>query len=163
LKATLLRVATGWLGRIASPYIELVRGTPAVTLLFVIYYGLAPLGVVLNSFFAAVVAFGLNGAAYLPENYSAGIQAVDKGQRNAAQMVGPWRGQVMRHVILRHALPAVLPPMSNYIVSLLKDMSLASLIAAAELLPRATWPAPITCRFSSICGRERSISRWLGR
>jgi polar amino acid transport system permease protein len=137
LVVALLRMATGWAGRIALLYIELMRGTPALTLLFLIYYGLVPLGIVLNSFLAAVVALGLNGAAYLAEVYRAGIQAVDNGQREAAQMVGLRRGQVMRHVILPQALPAVLPPMGNYIVSLLKDTSLASLIAAPELLLRS--------------------------
>jgi His/Glu/Gln/Arg/opine family amino acid ABC transporter permease subunit len=137
LVVALLRMATGWVGWIALLYIELVRGTPALTLLFLIYYGLVPLGIVLNSFLAAVVALGLNGAAYLAEVYRAGIQAVDNGQREAAQMVGLRRRQVMRHVILPQALPAVLPPMGNYIVSLVKDTSLASLIAAPELLLRS--------------------------
>jgi His/Glu/Gln/Arg/opine family amino acid ABC transporter permease subunit len=137
LVVALLRMATGWAGWIALLYIELVRGTPALTLLFLIYYGLVPLGIVLNSFLAAVVALGLNGAAYLAEVYRAGIQAVDNGQREAAQMVGLRRRQVMRHVILPQALPAVLPPMGNYIVSLVKDTSLASLIAAPELLLRS--------------------------
>jgi His/Glu/Gln/Arg/opine family amino acid ABC transporter permease subunit len=137
LVVALLRMSTGWSERIALLYIELVRGTPALTLLFLIYYGLVPLGIVLNSFLAAVVALGLNGAAYLAEVYRAGIQAVDKGQREAAQMVGLRRGQVMRHVVLPQALPAVLPPIGNYIVALLKDTSLASLIAAPELLLRS--------------------------
>jgi His/Glu/Gln/Arg/opine family amino acid ABC transporter permease subunit len=137
LVVALLRMASGWKGRIALLYIELVRGTPALTLLFLIYYGLVPLGIVLNSFLAAVVALGLNGSAYLAEVYRAGIQAVDKGQREAAQMVGLRRGQVMRHVVLPQALPAVLPPMGNYMVALLKDTSLASLIAAPELLLRS--------------------------
>jgi ABC-type amino acid transport system permease subunit len=92
---------------------------------------------VLNSFTAAVAAFGLNGAAYLAEVYRAGIQAVDPGQREAAQMLGLRRSHVMREVTLPQAVPVVLPPMGNYLVSLLKDTSIASLIAAPELMLRS--------------------------
>jgi len=137
LLLAILRMAGGWSGRLAFGYIELVRGTPALTLLFLIYFGLVPLGIVLNAFPAAVVALGLNGAAYLAEIYRAGIQAVEPGQREAAQMIGLRRGQVMRHVVLPQALPAVLPPMGNYLVSLLKDTSIASLISAPELMLRS--------------------------
>jgi His/Glu/Gln/Arg/opine family amino acid ABC transporter permease subunit len=137
LLVALLRLAGGPAGRLAFLYIEIVRGMPALTLLFLIYFGLAPLGIVLNSFTAAVVAFGLNGAAYLAEVYRAGIQAVDPGQREAAQMLGLRRSQVMYEITLPQAVPVVLPPMGNYLVSLLKDTSIASLIAAPELMLRA--------------------------
>jgi His/Glu/Gln/Arg/opine family amino acid ABC transporter permease subunit len=137
LLVALLRLAGGPAGRLAFLYIEVVRGMPALTLLFLIYFGLAPLGIVLNSFTAAVVAFGLNGAAYLAEVYRAGIEAVDPGQREAAQMLGLRRSQVMYEITLPQAVPVVLPPMGNYLVSLLKDTSIASLIAAPELMLRA--------------------------
>jgi His/Glu/Gln/Arg/opine family amino acid ABC transporter permease subunit len=137
LLLAILRMSGGVAGRLAFTYIELVRGTPALTLLFLIYFGLVPLGIVLQAFPAAVVALGLNGAAYLAEVYRAGIQAVDAGQREAAQMIGLRRRQVMRHVILPQSLPAVLPPMGNYLVSLLKDTSIASLISAPELMLRS--------------------------
>jgi His/Glu/Gln/Arg/opine family amino acid ABC transporter permease subunit len=137
LFVALARMAGGVLGRLAFLYIEIVRGMPALALLFLIYFGLVPAGIVLQAFAAAVVALGLNGAAYMAEVYRAGIQAVDKGQREAAQMVGLRRPQVMRYVILPQALPAVLPPMGNYLVALLKDTSLASLISAPELMLRS--------------------------
>jgi His/Glu/Gln/Arg/opine family amino acid ABC transporter permease subunit len=137
LLIALLRLAGGVVGRIAFLYIELVRGMPALTLLFLIYFGLAPVGIVLNTFAAAVVALGLNGAAYLAEVYRSGIQAVDPGQREAAQMLGLRRPQVLREVILPQAVPIVLPPMGNYLVSLLKDTSIASLISAPELMLRS--------------------------
>jgi His/Glu/Gln/Arg/opine family amino acid ABC transporter permease subunit len=136
LAIAILRTTRGGVGRIAFLYIEVVRGMPALTLLFLIYFGLAPLGIVLNTFAAAVVALGLNGAAYLAEVYRAGIQAVDSGQREAAQMLGLRRRQVMREVVLPQAVPIVLPPMGNYVVSLLKDTSIASLISAPELMLR---------------------------
>jgi His/Glu/Gln/Arg/opine family amino acid ABC transporter permease subunit len=131
------RLAGGVAGRVALAYIELVRGTPALTLLFLIYFGLAPLGLVLHAFTAAGVALGLNGAAYLAEVYRSGIIAVEKGQREAAVMIGLRRGQVMRHVVLPQAMPAVLPPLGNYLVALLKDTSIASLISAPELMLRS--------------------------
>ena len=137
LALAIMRLAGGLAGRVAFLYIEIVRGMPALTLLFLIYFGLVPAGIVLNSFLAAVVALGLNGAAYLAEVYRAGIQAVDPGQREAAQMLGLRRPQVMRDVILPQAVPVVLPPMGNYLVSLLKDTSIASLIWAPELMLRS--------------------------
>ncbi len=137
LVIAMLRLAGGWAGRVAFLYIEIVRGMPALTLLFLIYFGLAPLGIVLNTFVAAVVALGLNGAAYLAEIYRAGIEAIDPGQREAAQMLGLRRGQVMREVVLPQAVTIVLPPMGNYLVSLLKDTSIASLISAPELMLRS--------------------------
>ncbi len=137
LLLALARAAGGVVGRVARVYIEIVRGMPALTLLFLIYFGLVPMGIVLNSFVAAVVGLGLNGAAYLAEVYRSGIGAVASGQREAAQMIGLRRPQIMRHVILPQALPTVLPPMGNYAVSLLKDTSIASLISAPELMLRA--------------------------
>ena len=137
LVLAILRMTGGWAGRIAFLYIEVLRGMPALTLLFLIYFGLVPLGIVLNSFPAAVVALGMNGAAYVAEIYRAGIQAVDSGQREAAQMIGLRRADVMRYVILPQSLPAVLPPLGNYLVSLLKDTSIASLISAPELMLRS--------------------------
>ena len=137
LGLALLRLAGGAAGRLAFVYIEVVRGLPALTVLFLIYFGLVPLGIVLNSFAAAVVALGLNGAAYVAEIYRAGIQAVDPGQREAAQMLGLRRSQVMYEIVLPQAVPVVLPPMGNYLVSLLKDTSIASLISAPELMLRS--------------------------
>ncbi|MBV8651937.1 MAG: ABC transporter permease subunit, partial [Alphaproteobacteria bacterium] len=105
LAIAILRLAGGLAGRGAFLYIEIVRGMPALTLLFLIYFGLAPLGIVFNTFIAAVVALGLNGAAYLAEVYRAGIQAVDPGQWEAAQMLGMRRRQVMREIVLPQAVP----------------------------------------------------------
>jgi His/Glu/Gln/Arg/opine family amino acid ABC transporter permease subunit len=137
LPIAIVRLAGGAAGSLALLYVEVVRGMPALALLFLIYFGLAPLGIVLSSFVAAVLAFGLNGAAYLAEVYRAGLQAVDPGQREAAQMLGLRRSQVMREVTLPQAVSVVLPPMANYLVALLKDTSIASLIAAPELMLRS--------------------------
>ncbi len=131
------RMAPGVLGRVAFGYIEVMRGVPVLAVLFLIYFGLVPLGIALPAFSAAVVGLGLSGAAYLAEAYRAGVAAVDPGQAEAAQMVGMRRRSVMRHVVLPQAWPAVLPPMGNYLVALLKDTSIASIISAPELMLRA--------------------------
>lgn len=122
--------AAGW-------YVELVRGTPALTQLFLIYFGLASAGIVLSAFIAAVIGLGMNYAAYMSEVYRAGIAAVHHGQREAALAIGMTNALALRSVILPQALRIIVPPMANYAVSLLKDTSVASLISAPELMLRA--------------------------
>jgi polar amino acid transport system permease protein len=122
---------------IATCYVELIRGTPALTQLFLIYFGLASAGVVLPAFTAAVIGLGLNYAAYMSEVYRAGIAAVHRGQREAALAIGMTNALAMRNIILPQAVRIVVPPMANYAVSLLKDTSVASLISAPELMLRA--------------------------
>jgi polar amino acid transport system permease protein len=122
---------------IATCYVELIRGTPALTQLFLIYFGLASAGIVLPAFTAAVIGLGLNYAAYMSEVYRAGIAAVHRGQREAALAIGMTNALAMRNIILPQAVRIVVPPMANYAVSLLKDTSVASLISAPELMLRA--------------------------
>ncbi len=122
---------------VATCYVELIRGTPALTQLFLIYFGLASAGIVLPAFTAAVVGLGLNYAAYMSEVYRAGIAAVHRGQREAALAIGMTNALAMRNIILPQAVRIVVPPMANYAVSLLKDTSVASLISAPELMLRA--------------------------
>jgi len=125
-----LASAAGW-------YIELIRGTPALTQLFLIYFGLASAGFVLSAFTAAVVGLGMNYAAYMAEVYRAGIAAIHAGQREAALAIGMTNALAMRSIILPQAIRIIVPPMANYAVSLLKDTSVASLISAPELMLRA--------------------------
>jgi ABC-type amino acid transport system permease subunit len=84
-----------------------------------------------------VIALGLHYAAYMAEVYRSGIAAIDRGQREAAQAIGMRRPQIMLSIVLPQALRIVLPPMTNFAISLLKDTSVASLIAAPELMMRA--------------------------
>jgi len=123
--------------RTAAVYVELVRGAPALTLLFLIYFGLPSAGIVLPAFQAAVIGLGLNGAAYVSEIYRAGIGGIDRGQREAAQAIGMTYPKVMGYIILPQAARIVLPPLGNYAIGLLKDTSVASLIGAPELTLRA--------------------------
>ena len=84
-----------------------------------------------------MVALGLHYAAYMAEIYRSGISAVDRGQHEAAQGIGMTRAQTMRFIILPQSVRVILPPMANSAISLLKDTSVASLIAAPELMMRA--------------------------
>ncbi|NTH49172.1 amino acid ABC transporter permease [Agrobacterium rhizogenes] len=126
-----------WLSVPCRVYIEFVRGTPTLVQLFLIYFGLASAGLVVPGFLAAVTALGLHYAAYMAEIYRSGIAAIDRGQSEAAKAIGMTAGETMRYIVLPQAVRVILPPMANSVISLLKDTSVASLIAAPELMMRA--------------------------
>lgn len=121
----------------ARCYTEVVRGMPSLTLLLLLYFGLPSFGISFRATDAAVLGLGLNGAAYVSEIYRAGIQAIELGQIEAAQMIGMRHHQVLRYVVLPQAFRIVLPPMGNFSIALLKDTSVASLISAPELMLQA--------------------------
>jgi His/Glu/Gln/Arg/opine family amino acid ABC transporter permease subunit len=121
----------------AGIYIEFVRGTPALTQLFIIYFGLAQLGLTLPGLVAAIAGLGLNGAAYVAEIFRAGLSAVPDGQRQAALSLGLTPFQTFRHVRVPQAFRMMLPPFCNYAIQLIKDTSLASVVAAPEIMFRA--------------------------
>jgi len=114
-------------------YIEVVRGTPLLIQLYLIFYGLPNIGIRLTPFLAAVVGLGLNYAAYEAENYRAGIQAIPRGQSEAALSLGMTQTQALRHVIVPQALRLVIPPVTNDFIALFKDSSIVSVITMVEL------------------------------
>lgn len=114
-------------------YIEIIRGTPLLIQLFFIYFALPMLGINLPRFAAAVLALGLNYAAYEAEIYRAGLFAVPKGQMEAAISLGLTKTQSLRYIVLPQAFRIVLPPITNDFIALLKDSSLVSVIALVEL------------------------------
>jgi polar amino acid transport system substrate-binding protein len=118
---------------LAGAYIEIIRGTPLLIQLYLIYYGLPNVGIRLNAFVAAVLGLGLNYAAYEAENYRAGIQAVPRGQMEAALSLGMGRWLALRAVILPQAIRIVIPPVTNDFIALFKDSSLVSVITMVEL------------------------------
>lgn len=118
---------------LASAYVEVVRGTPLLIQLYLIYYGLPNIGIRLNAFSAAVLGLGLNYAAYEAENYRAGIQAIPRGQMEAALALGMTRWQALRRVILPQAFRIIIPPVNNDFIALFKDSSLVSVITMVEL------------------------------
>jgi polar amino acid transport system substrate-binding protein len=121
------------LSLLAVGYIELFRGTPLLVQLFLIFYGLPNVGIRLSPLVAALIGLGLNYGAYEAENYRAGIQAISRGQTEAAFALGMTRLQSLRHVIVPQALRLVIPPITNDFISLFKDSSLVSVITMVEL------------------------------
>jgi polar amino acid transport system permease protein/cystine transport system permease protein len=122
---------------VARSYVELMRGTPALTQLFIIYFGLAEIGLSLPPLAAAIIGLGMNGAAYLSEVFRAGIGAIHRGQTEAALSLGLPPVDVLRFVVLPQAVRIMLPAFCNYSVQLLKDTTLASSVAAPEIMFRA--------------------------
>lgn len=124
---------------VAILYIEVGRGTPALVILFIIYFGLptALPQLEFDSFTAAVAGLGLQGGALLGEVFRAGIEAIERGQQEASLSLGLTPAQTMTDVIAPQAIRIVLPPIGNYAIGLLKDTSIASIIAAPELMLRA--------------------------
>ena len=119
---------------IASVYVEIVRGTPLLMQIYVIYFVLPAVGIELSSFVAGVLALSLNAAAYISEIFRAGIESIDSGQMEAARSLGMDYPQAMINVILPQTVRRVLPPLTNEAVALLKDSSLVSVVALAELM-----------------------------
>lgn len=138
--ACLLRLSPiGPVRWLATAFIEVGRAIPALVILFLIYFGLQDLipSLRLSSFEAAAIGLGLQGGAILAEVFRAGIEAVDRGQREASIALGMTPAGAMRFVVAPQAIRVVLPPTGNYLIGLLKDTSIASIIAAPELMLRA--------------------------
>jgi polar amino acid transport system substrate-binding protein len=133
----------------ATAYVEVFRGTPVLLQLFVIYYGLAGI-LPLGAYAAAILGLGLNYAAYEAEIYRAGIQAVPRGEIDAAHALGMTGALTLRRVVLPQAFRFSLPGVANDFIALLKDSSLVSVITVVELTKRMTiaavdlgdWAAP---------------------
>ncbi len=118
----------------ARVYVDVFRAVPVLTQLFILYFGLVEIGVRLEPLQAAILGFGINGGAYLAEVFRAGILSVHHGQTEAAQMLGMTRLAVLRIVVLPQAMRVALPSLANYAIGLLKDSTLASAVAAPELM-----------------------------
>ncbi|MBQ1461887.1 MAG: amino acid ABC transporter permease [Selenomonas sp.] len=122
------------LSRLVEFYIWLMRGTPLMLQLLFVYFALPMVGVRLPDIAAALLAFTLNYAAYFAEIFRAGIQAVPKGQYEAAKTLGMSYPQTMRRIILPQVVRIVLPPVSNETINLVKDTSLVYILAMNDLL-----------------------------
>jgi polar amino acid transport system permease protein len=122
---------------IAGFYISLIRGTPLLVQIFIWYLGLPQLGIILEPIPAGVLALGVNYGAYMTEIFRAGIQAIGKGQREAAQALGMSGAQTFRRVVLPQAFRIVIPPIGNNFIAMMKDSSLVYLMGVWELTFRA--------------------------
>ena len=148
------------LSALARFYISVIRGTPLLVQLFVIFYGLPSIGVLIDPWPSAVVAFSLNVGGYAAEVIRAAILSVPKGQWEAGFTVGMSRGTSLRRIILPQAARVSVPPLSNTFISLVKDTSLASLILVTELFKEAQKVAAFSGDFMLIY-IEAALVYWL--
>jgi cystine transport system permease protein len=125
-------------------YVWLIRGTPLLVQLFVIFYGLPKAGIVFDPFPAALIGFTLNVGAYSSEVVRAVIESVPKGQWAAAYSLGMTRVQALRFIILPQAARVALPPLSNTFIALIKDTSLAAVLTVPEIFQAAQRIAAVT-------------------
>jgi polar amino acid transport system permease protein len=121
------------LAGIAKTFVNVIRGIPIIVQLFYIYFVLPDFGISLTAVQAAIIGLGVAYSAYHSENFRAGIEAIDRGQLEAAQSIGMGWSLTMRRVILPQAFKIVLPPYGNIMIMMLKDSSQASTITVAEL------------------------------
>ena len=121
------------LSLLSGGLINVIRGIPIIVLLFYLYFVMPDFGIALTALQAAILGLGIAYSAYQAENFRAGIEAIDKGQVEAAQTIGMGWWLTMRRVILPQAVRIVLPPYGNIMIMLLKDSSQASTITVAEL------------------------------
>jgi len=123
---------------IATAYVEFVRGTPLLVQIYIIYIGLPKLiGIDMPDMTVGAVALALNSGAYISEIIRAGIDAVDKGQMEAARSLGMSQGLAMRQIIIPQAFKNILPALGNEFVSIIKESSMVSVIGVAELMYNA--------------------------
>ncbi len=118
---------------IFGAYVWIFRGTPLLVQLFIVFYGLPAVGITLDTWSAAIIAFSLNVGAYASESVRASILSVPKGQWEAATALGMSYAQILRRIIAPQAVRISLPPLSNTFIGLLKDTSLAASITMVDM------------------------------
>lgn len=133
-----------WLNKLAQFYVWIIRGTPLLVQLFIIFYGLPSVGITLNAYVAATIAFSLSVGAYGSETIRAAIESIPKEQWEAGQTIGMTYSQIMRRIILPQAARVSTPPMFSSFISLVKDTSLAANVTVVELFRRAQQEAATT-------------------
>ena len=122
------------LKQLARFYVWVIRGTPLLVQLFVVFYGLPNVGILIDPFPAAVLVFSINQGAYCSETIRAALESVPAGQMEAGQCVGMSYLQIIRRIILPQAMRTAFPPLSNSLIGLVKDTSLAANITVVEML-----------------------------
>lgn len=161
LAVALLRLSRNLLlAGIGRFYVSVIRGTPLVVQLFVIFYGLPSIGVRLEPWPSAIIALSLNVGGYAAEVIRAAILSVPKGQWEAGHMIGMSRGQALFRIILPQAARVSLPPLSNTFISLVKDTSLASLILVTELFKESQKIAAVSGDFM-VLYLEAALIYWV--
>ena len=123
--------------KLCRVYIWVIRGTPLLVQLFLVYYGLPKLGILTEKYSTAILVLGINEGAYMAESLRGALEAVPKGQMEAGYCVGMKYGQIMRHVVLPQAFRTVFPSFSNSFISMLKETSLIKSITIIEMFRQA--------------------------
>ena len=121
------------LRQVARFYVWVIRGTPLLVQLFVVFYGMPNIGILIDPFPAAVIVFSINEGAYMAEIIRAALESVPTGQMEAGRCVGMTYLQTMRRIILPQAMRTAFPSLSNSLISLIKDTSLAANITVTEM------------------------------
>ena len=153
LVLALARISKIWpLRWIAAIYISLFRGTPLLVQLFLIFYGLPAIGILFDPWTSAIIGFSLNVAAYAAESIRGAILSVPKAQWEAASTVGLTHTQTLFRIILPQAARVAIPPLSNTLISLVKDTSLASTVLVTEIFRKAQEIAAPTFEFFTLYG-----------
>jgi cystine transport system permease protein len=145
---------------VARTYISVIRGTPLLVQLFVIFYGLPSIGLTISPWPSAIIAFSLNVGGYAAEVIRAAILSVPKGQWEAGHTIGMSRRQSLVRIILPQAARVSVPPLSNTFISLVKDTSLASLILVTELFRQAQQVAAFSQEFMLLY-LEAAVIYWI--
>ena len=135
---------------LVKAYIEVIRGTPLLLQLIYVYYVLPEIGIRLDAFTAGVLALTLNYSAYISEVYRSGIQAIAKGQHDAAAALGMTRGLAMRRIVLPQAIRIVVPTLGNYFIGLFKDTALCSAVSIQELVFTAQVHAALSFQYFTL-------------
>ncbi|CAK7032367.1 MAG: L-cystine transport system permease protein TcyB [Desulfovibrio sp.] len=158
------------LKQLARFYIWAVRGTPLLVQLYIIFYGLPGVGIVVPAFPAAVIVFSLNTGAYAAETMRAALESVPAGQLEAGYCVGMTWLQTMRRIILPQAFRTAFPPLSNTLIGLVKDTSLAANITVVEMfmatqkiVARTYEPLALYCEVGLIYLLFSTVLTWLQR
>jgi cystine transport system permease protein len=160
LAVALMRLSrVGVVAGIGRAYVSVIRGTPLLVQLYIVFYGLGSVGIKIDPWPSAILAFSLNVGGYAAEVIRAAILSVPKGQWEAAHMVGMGRRQALQRIILPQAARVSVPPLSNTFISLVKDTSLASTILVTELFRRAQEIAAFSSEFMLIY-TEAAVVYW---
>ncbi|MDS1030577.1 amino acid ABC transporter permease [Bacillota bacterium LX-D] len=161
---------------IAAAYVDIIRGTPLMVQVFIIYFGLPNLllqitgsRVPMDPFVSSVWACSINSGAYVAEIFRAGIQSIERGQMEAARSLGMTHVQAMRYIILPQAFRRVIPPLGNEFIALMKDTSILSVIGVEELMRQGQlYNATTYASFPTFTGialvylvMTMTVSRWV--
>ena len=123
-----------WLYGLCTGYVSLIRGTPLLVQLFILFFGLPHFGILLPAFLCGVLGLGVYSGAYVSEIVRGAIQSIDRGQTMAAQSLGMKPSVAMRHIVLPQAVVRMIPPLGNEFIALIKNSALVSLLTIHDVM-----------------------------